>query len=279
MRLSGKWKSIWRSKWFFLLPSLIGVLAFFVFPFVQTLVRSLSRGLRGYASVLGNDAFRLAVFNTVRFVGVAIPLLLFISLLAALGIYKSKWMGLIKSAYLFPMAVPAAVVALIAKVIFAPSGMANQMLAAVGEQGLGWLSGDASFWTLVISYLWKNSGYTIVLWIAGIAAVPEHVMEAAKVDGASGGQCVWFILLPQLKPALYTITMLSFLNSFKVFREAYLLVGSYPPKSMYLLQHLFNNWYINLDIDKMSAAAVMLAAAFALCSVLLQQMWEKEECL
>ena len=101
-------------------------------------------------------------------------------------------------------------------------------------------------------------------------------MEAAKVDGASGGQCVFYILLPQLKPALYTITMLSFLNSFKVFREAYLLVGSYPPKSMYLLQHLFNNWYVNLDIDKMSAAAVMLSAAFALCSVLLQRMWEKE---
>ena len=100
-------------------------------------------------------------------------------------------------------------------------------------------------------------------------SVPESLAEAARVDGATERQCVRYVVLPQLKPVFYTITMLSFLNSFKVFREAYLVAGSYPQRSMYLLQHLFNNWFTNLEIDKMSSAAVLLAVFFALCSLTL----------
>ena len=215
--------------------------------------------------------------NTCRFVGVGIPLLLLLSFVAALGIYKSKWMRFIKSIYLLPMAVPTAVVVLIWKVYFHKAGISNQILAVFGAPRVDWLSGDAAFWVLVISYLWKNLGYTIVLWIAGMAGIPAGITEAARIDGATEWQCVRYMILPQLKPVFFTITMLSFLNSFKVFREAYLVAGSYPPKSIYLLQHLFNNWFTNLEIDKMSSAAVLLAVFFAICSLVLQNLWEKEE--
>ena len=110
-----------------------------------------------------------------------------------------------------------------------------------------------------------------------MAGIPAGITEAARIDGATEWQCVRYMILPQLKPVFFTITMLSFLNSFKVFREAYLVAGSYPPKSIYLLQHLFNNWFTNLEIDKMSSAAVLLAVFFAICSLALQNLWEKEE--
>ena len=277
VRLYKKWNFIWRSKWWFLLPSVLGVSAFAILPFIQVLARSFANGLAGYRTVLGNAAFHLAVKNTCRFVGVGIPLLLLISFAAALGIYKSKWMRFLKSMYLLPMAVPTAVVVLIWKVFFHKAGISNQILAAFHLEAVDWLSSDAAFWVLIISYLWKNLGYTIVLWIAGMAGIPESITEAARVDGATEWQCVRYMILPQLKPAFFTITMLSFLNSFKVFREAYLVAGAYPQKSMYLLQHLFNNWFTNLEIDKMSSAAVLLAVFFALCSLGLQRMWEKEE--
>ncbi len=151
------------------------------------------------------------------------------------------------------------------------------MTAVFGIDAIDWMSSNASFWVLVISYIWKNLGYTVILWIAGMAAIPKSVTEAAKVDGAAQWQCVRYIILPQLKPACYTITMLSFLNSFKVFREAYLVAGAYPQKRIYLLQHLFNNWFTNLEMEKISAAAVLLAVFFALCSLSLKNLWEKEE--
>jgi len=261
----------------FLLPSVLGVGAFAILPFVQVLVRSFSGGLAGYRTVLENEAFHLAVKNTCRFVGVGIPLLLLLSFAAAFGIYKSRWMRLLKSIYLLPMAVPTAVVALIWKVFFHKAGLMNQLLALFHLEATDWLTSDAAFGVLIISYLWKNLGYTIVLWLAGMAGIPESITEAARVDGATEAQCVRYMILPQLKPVFFTITMLSFLNSFKVFREAYLVAGAYPQKSMYLLQHLFNNWFTNLEIDKMSSAAVLLAVFFAICSLGLQRMWEKEE--
>ena len=275
VKLSRSWICILRSKAWFLLPSVIGVVLFAALPFLDMLFRSFSNGLGNYQTALGNGAFHLAILNTLRFAGVGIPILLVTSFLAALGIYKSKWMRFLKSIYLLPMAVPTAVLVLIWKAFFHKAGLFNQLLELFGAEPVDWLSSGAAFWVLIISYIWKNPGYTIVLWIAGMMSIPESFTEAARVDGATERQCVLYIVLPQLKPVFYTITMLSFLNSFKVFREAYLVAGSYPQKSMYLLQHLFNNWFTNLEIDKMAAAGVLLAVFFAGCSVALEKLWEE----
>ena len=130
---------------------------------------------------------------------------------------------------------------------------------------------------LVFSYVWKNLGYTMVLWLAGIFSVSGGLTEAARVDGATERQCFWYVIFPNLKGSLYTITVLSFLNSFKVFREAYLVAGSYPHESMYLLQHLFNNWFVNLELDKMAASAVCVGAVLFAVILLLQRLWDNEE--
>lgn len=277
VKLSRKWTSILRSRVWFLLPSVIGVFVFALIPFADMLIRSFSNGAGNYQTVFENGAFHLAMMNTLRFAGVGIPILLICSFLAAFGIYKSKWMRFLKSIYLLPMAVPAAALVLIWKAFFHEAGLFNQLLTAFEIKEIDWLGSGAAFWVLVISYIWKNLGYTVALWIAGMMSVPESYAEAARVDGATERQCLFYIVMPQLRPVFYTITMLSFLNSFKVFREAYLVAGSYPQKSMYLLQHLFNNWFTNLEIDKMSSAAVLLAVFFAICSLGLQRMWEKEE--
>ena len=97
--------------------------------------------------------------------------------------------------------------------------------------------------------------------MAGIAGIPASVTEAARIDGAGERQVFRYVILPNLKSSLYTITVLSLLNSFKVFREAYLVAGAYPQENIYLLQHLFNNWFVNLELDKMAAGAVLAAAA------------------
>lgn len=277
VKLSKKHRSIWQSRVWFWMPGALGVGFFSIVPFGETILLSFSRGLSSYQAVLKNEAFRLAACNMLRFVITGIPLLLFLSFLIAIGIYKSRWMQLIKSLYLLPMAVPVAVVVFIWKIFFHKEGLCNQMLAAFHITPVDWMSGNAAFYTLVISYLWKNLGYAIVLWIAGMAKIPESIIEAAKVDGATDRQCISYMILPQLKPVCYTAAMLSFLNSFKIFREAYLVAGAYPPQSIYLLGHLFHNWFINLEIEKMSAAAVILATFFSACSLLLQKTWEAEE--
>ncbi len=98
-----------------------------------------------------------------------------------------------------------------------------------------YLGTEAAFWVLVCSYIWKNTGYTVVLWLAGILGISTDLIDAARVDGAGGFKRIWYIVLPNLKGSLYTIVILSFLNSFKIYREAYLV--SYrvqPDRSRFL---------------------------------------------
>ncbi len=276
-----------RYAWIgFLLPSFLGICVFVLAPFLDVVRRSFTTavteewvGLDNYATVFQNQAFRLAVHNTVRFTAVCLPLLIGLGLFTAVLLSRLKKMQTVKSLFLFPLAMPAATVVLVWKMMFSRQGFLNGLLMRLEflPEGtlIDYMGTDASFWVLVFSYLWKNLGYTIVLWLAGIFAIPASLSEAAKVDGASERQCFWKVIFPNLKGSLYTITVLSFLNSFKVFREAYLVAGAYPQESMYLLQHLFNNWFVNLELDKMAAAAVCVGAVLFVVILGLERLWER----
>lgn len=296
MRYGRRVQLSWRSKkklsfLLFLLPSLLGVTAFVLLPFLDVMKRSVQTavtgeftGLKNYSVIFHNQAFLLAVGNTLRFTFVCIPLLVFVGLLIAFPLSGFQNAGLIKSVYLFPLAMPTATVVLVWKMVFYRQGFFNLALTKLGEMtglwgtvAVDYLATDASFWVLVASYLWKNTGYTVVLWLAGILAIPNEYIEAAKVDGAGRWRCIRYIILPNLKGSFYTIVILSFLNSFKIYREAYLVAGSYPQEDIYLLQHLFNNWFVNMEFDKMAAAAVCVGAVLLVAILLLQRMWDKEE--
>ena len=280
-----------RAFFLFITPSILGVSIFVLIPFIdvvgrsfQTVVTSRFVGLQNYRTIFANQAFQLAVRNTFRFTLVCIPLLVVIGLAIALPVSRLKSAGIIKSLYLFPLAMPTATIVIVWKIVFYKQGFLNLSLTRLGEWTGLWgelhkdyLGSSASFWVLVFSYIWKNTGYTIVLWLAGILGIPNELLEAARVDGASEGQCFFKVMLPNLKGSLYTIVILSFLNSFKIYREAYLVAGAYPAQDMYLLQHLFNNWFVNLDFDKMAAATVSVGGFLFVVIMLLQILWDKRD--
>lgn len=273
-----KWNKSRRAFLAFLLPSFLGVVFFVLLPFLDVFKRSFTTavtgefvGIQNYVTVYENRAFRLAVGNTLRFTLVCLPLLLVLGLLAALLLTNMKQAQLLKSFFLLPMAMPAATIVLIWKMTFSENGFLNRLLSAHTD----YMGTGLAFWVLVFSYVWKNLGYTVVLWLAGILAIPEDYIQAAKVDGAGKVRIFFSIILPQLKGCMYTITVLSFLNSFKVFRESYLVSGAYPHESMYLLQHLFNNWFVYLELDKMAAAAVCIGIMLLGVILFLEKLWEE----
>ncbi len=269
---------------FFLLPSLLGVAIFYVIPYLDVVRRSFLGavdgtfvGLKNYQTVLTNTAFRLAASNTLRFTLVCMPILIILSLFVAVVLSKGKHGKLLKSCFLMPMALPAVSVALLWQLLFDKQGLLNGWLSIFGVTGQDWMNTDNAFYILVFSYIWKNLGYDVVLWMAGLSGISESIYEAARVDGASEWKCFTRITLPNLKPALYTITVLSFLNSFKVFREAYLVAGNYPHDTIYLLQHLFNNWFRDMSLDKMAASAVLVSGVIIVLILLLGRIWEERE--
>lgn len=271
--------------WAFLTPCLLGVLIFTLLPMLRVLYSSLQSamggnwvGLSNYAAVLKNAAFQKALKNTVRFTAVCVPILLGLSLLLAVLIHNFlHGGGYLSSAFLLPMAVPAASVVLVWRAFFHKKGLINALLLLLGGRALDWMGSGAAFWMLVISYVWKNLGYTMVLWTAGLETIPHSVYEAAQMDGAGALQTFRYVTLPNLRGTAYTIVVLSLLNTFKVFREAWLVAGDYPHESMYLLQHLYNNWFRALDYDKIAAASVMTSAVVFLLIGLLRRAWDRED--
>jgi multiple sugar transport system permease protein len=143
-------------------------------------------------------------------------------------------------------------------------------------QSIDFINSSSAFHVLIFTYIWKNIGYVMILWIGGLSSISLSIYEAAKVDGAGAIRCFWYITLPGLKSTFFIIFILSLVNSFKVFREAYLISGAYPNESIYMLQHLFNNWFVDLDIQKMCAGATMMAVVFIVI-VIFMHSFKKEE--
>lgn len=272
------------AAYLFLLPSLLGVCVFLLVPFIDVIRRSFSSGITGewiglenYFTVFDNRAFQLATGNTLRFVVVCIPILVLLSLF--ISVFLNKWLtlgGYIKSGFLVPMAIPVAAVALLWSVIFDESGFLNGVLETFGVEGQDWMNSKYAFWVMVFTYVWKNLGYNIVIWLAGLSEISKSIYESASVDGAGEIKKFFYITLPNILPTFFIVTILSLINSFKVFREAYLVAGSYPDDSMYMLQHLFNNWFRDLSLDKMAAGSVLMAVVLLVIILIFKKLFEEK---
>lgn len=267
----------------FLLPSLGGTCLFVLVPFGDVVRRSFYNavgqtfvGLSNYKQVFANDAFRQALTHTGKFLLFCLPVLIGFSFFLAVLLKGLGKIGkVLETGLLLPMAIPVASVVVFWRLLFDGNGLVNELLAKFSVQGRDWMNTGHSFSILVGSYLWKNLGYDIVLWMAALSTIPEEQYEAAKVGGAGGWQCFWYITLPQMKNSMFLIGVLSFVNAFRVFREAYLIAGDYPHKSIYMLQHLFNNWFTNLDMQKMSAAAVLTAGGVSVLLIAVHRLFRE----
>ena len=274
-----------RKAWLFLLPSLLGIFVFILLPFADVIRRSFCEamsakfvGLDNFKTVIENSAFGLAVKNTVKFISICIPLLLLLSLILALMLYhQRKHERFFKTSFLLPMAIPVASIVILWKLLFHQNGLLNLLLNHFGVEKIDFINSGKAFYILIFSYLWRNMGYDMILWLTGLNGISVSLYEAASVDGAGAWDKFRYITLPKLVPTIFMVGILSFINSFKVFREAYLIAGDYPHKSIYMLQHILSNWFIAMDIQKMSAAAVILVIVFLLIILLFIKLDVEEE--
>jgi len=261
------------------------MLVLFVIPFFDVIRRSFMQSMGGrwvgfsnYQTVFENKAFQLAATNTALFMLVSIPLLVALSLLIALFIRRQRrFRELFKAGFLLPLAVPVVAVALLWQLLFDYNGLLNGLLSSFGFSPLSWLDSSLAFWVLVGGYLWRNLGFSVVLWLAALEGINPSLYEAAQLDGAGRWAMLRRITLPVISPACFTIVVLALINSFKVFREAFLVAGSYPHASMYTIQHLFNNWFSALSFDKISAAATIISIIMFALVLLLYRTWGMRE--
>lgn len=262
----------------FLSPSFLGVCLFFIAPFAVVVryafIKGLGSndfaGLENFKKLLENAAFKLAAKNTLTFSAIAVPLSVILAIVLALMLEcRIPWKSAFRSFFLSPLMVPVASVVLIWQVLFNNNGSVNVWLTALGGTGIDWLNSKWALGVVVLLFLWKNLGYNMILFMAGLANIPKTLLEYADVEGASEWYKFWEIKLRYLSPTVLFVTILSLINSFKVFREVYLLAGNYPYENLYTLQHFMNNMFNSLDYQKLSAAAILMAIVMIILIALL----------
>lgn len=252
----------------FMAPSALGILTFFVIPFmviiyysmVDNPVRRNFVGFDNFISLITNSAFKEAAFNTLVFSLIAVPAAVILSLLLAMlldmGIPgKSRF----RTVFLCPLMVPVASVVIVWQVMFHTNGALNEIISVFGANPVDWMNSKYNVLIILSLFLWKNLGYNMVLFMAAFANIPEDLIEVSRLEGAGAWTIFFKIKLRYLSPTIFFVAVLSLINSFKIFREVYLLTGGYPYGNIYYLQHFMNNQFEALNYQKLSTAAVIMS--------------------
>ncbi len=240
-----------RLKWntkckLCLIPSLIGTIIFFVIPFIRMLYYSLIdnqfrrnfAGLDNYLKTLSNEYFQLALKNSFILIATAVPVLVILALIISLVLsYGIKRMKKTRAAFILPMVIPTASIVIIWRNVFA---------------------GNTTVIPIFLLFIWKNLGICVVLLTAAFSSIDNSLFEAARLDGAGSFVIHKKITVPMVMPTVFFVTLLSIVNSFKIFKESYLYYGTnYPPDHSYTLQYYMNNNFLKLDYQSLAASAVL----------------------
>lgn len=270
----------------FILPYLVGMLIFYMIPYIISIGLSFTTGvgqktfvgLKNYISLFQSEAFMLASKNTLILTFTAIPLLFAVALTLALYLNeKLKKIELFRSMFILPMVLPTASIILFWQIIFKDRGLINYALGLMGVDSIRFFHSEYSMLVVILIYLWKYIGYSVVLFLSGLNNINSEYYESAEIDGASRWHCFVKITLPLLRPTAFLVLILSFVNSLKIFREVYLLSGAYPHQSIYMLQHFMNNNLRNLNYQRLTTASFILSIIIIAIMIMLYRYQRKAD--
>lgn len=274
------------AAWVFILPWIVGFLAFTAGPMLVSLYLSFTEtnmlnifkhvGLRNYADLFSfsrvRSLFWISLYNTCYYVFLSVPLGLIVGfMIAVLLNQKIRGRGLLRTVYYLPSVIPGIAVSLLWIMLFrGQSGVFNSVLALFGIQGPAWLYSE--IWSkpaLVIMSLWSAGGPMLIL-LAGLQSIPTELYDAARVDGAGAWSRFWHVTIPMVSPTLFFVLVTGIIGSFQVFVTSYVMTSGGPNNStlMYVL-YLFNLAFKQFRMGNASALAWAYFVIIMLFTVLL----------
>jgi len=283
-RAEGRWALL------FLAPSLIGFLLFTAFPVVAALLLSVARwdlmtapaliGLGNYAQAMKDPLFWRVLLNTIYYTLATVPLGIIVSLAFAVALNEPirGRLGL-RAVYFMPVISSTVAVAMVWRWIYNPDfGLLNYVLSLLHLPTPGWLT--STTWAMpaiIIMSVWKDLGYGVVIFLAGLQGIPQHLYDAAAVDGASRWQQFWGITLPLLTPTTFFASVVYGINSFQVFGQVYMMTQGGPNyATSTMVYYIYVNAFQFFKMGYASALSWILFAfifAFTLVQMRYQRTW------
>ena len=275
----------------FLLPNLIGFLIFTAIPvgaaFVlafydyDLLLGASWAGLENFREMFTTDeVFRAALFNTVYFTAVSVPLSVVLGLATAMLVNQAlRGIVIFRSIFLLPYVTVTVALSLVWKWIYLPDiGLINSVLGVFGIAGPPWLtSGTWAMPALILMSVWKGFGYNMVIFLAGLQSIPDHLYDAAKVDGATAWRRFLNVTLPLLSPTTFFVVVISVISSFQVFDQALIMTNGGPgTATTTLVLYIYQKGFQSFDMGYAAAVALVLFAAifvFTVIQFMFQRRW------
>lgn len=272
----------------YLSPVLIGLAVFTIGPILASFFLSFTNyelglkadwiGTENYAQLANSDTFMQSLRNTLIYVLLYVPLAVVFSFALALLVNgKLRFRGFFRTAFFLPVVTSMVAAALIWGWLYHPDiGLLNYALSLVGIQGARWLEDpDTALTTLVLVGVWKNAGYNMLIFLAGLSGISHEVIEAAKLEGANAWHRVRYVLVPMLAPVIFFVTVITTISAFQIFEQTYVLTKGGPANSTLTLSYYI--WQMAFQFFDMGQASAMAYVLFAVLAVLtLIQFWVRK---
>ena len=263
------------KAWTLLAPSLVFLVLFTYWPVLRALWTSLHAkplgtagstwvGLENYRRIFDDEAFRNAAWNNLVYALGTVPPSLALGLAFALALRRSsRFTSAVRAVLFFPSLVPLVAAAALFSFIFMPGiGLLDYYLAKLGAPSVRWIGDpDLALFSLVGLTVWKNAGYYMLFFLAGLAAIPEDAHEAALIEGANFWQRLWYVTLPYLRPTIAFVAVIASLNCLTLVDHVVVLTKGGPSQSTNLLLfYIFQNAHEFYETGKAAAATVVSVA-------------------
>jgi multiple sugar transport system permease protein len=262
---ASRWRRDWRQAligWSFALPFVVlfgvfmvgPILVSFVTSFTDMRVTDIRRpfdvgfvGLDNYIDVFQDPTFRKAARNTVFYVVFAVPLTIGFGLLAALGLNQGvvKLRNVLRLGYFLPFVTSIVAIAVVWRLILGTdAGLLNALLESIGIEGPGWLTDQRyALWSIILMTTWRGLGLQMIIFLAGLQAIPIQLYEAAAIDGAGRWQKFRFVTLPLLRPTLLFSAVIASIGLLQFFEEPYIMTQGGPLDStLSVYMHAYNQF-------------------------------------
>lgn len=261
------------TGYMFLLPNIIGFALFVFIPVIASFLMSFTEwngfgpfkfvGLDNYMRLFDDDNFKISFINSIFFTVLSVPLTLFLALIISVWMNAGiKFIKLFRTAVFLPYVTATIAVAVVWQLILNPSmGPVNQLLLELGvTDPPGWFSSSAwALTSVAVVYIWHSIGYYMVLYLAGLQGIPDHLYEAAELDGAGAIAKFFRVTLPMLSPIIFFTVIIGVINSFKVFDFIYVLTQGGPGRSTQVLVYtIYNVAFKQFSFGYASAMAYVL---------------------
>ncbi len=277
------------TAWIFLTPALILLTIFLFGPIAYLFYLSLTNGnlianqwigLANYQRLLADPDFRQVIGNTVYFtIATVIPSLVIPLGLAVLLDRSLPLRGLLRTAYFIPSITSLVAVGLGFRWLFQNSGPVNNFLISIGLEAIPWL--NSTFWAmpvLILLSIWKQLGLNMVVFLAGLQAIPQSRYEAAELDGANAWAKFWYITLPGLRPTLVFATVTTAIFTLRSFEQVYVITSGGPSNSTNLLvYYIYEEAFRQFDFGYAAAATTLLLVIASVLVYIQLTTWREDE--